>query len=139
MGEVHRQETRMTEPLIDDAKSKDWTTRKDAWDVLNKALNSLMVAHAAGLVACLTLLKDYKDNPQLKGLGLFVGLFGLGLVAAIISAVLLLIARTQYLSVPRARESNYRPMMRTFIALAHISVVLLIFAVLLAVYRFSAL
>ena len=56
-----------------DTKSKDRDARKDAWDVTNKALNTLMIAHAAGLVACVTLLKDYKDNAQLKGLGVFMG------------------------------------------------------------------
>jgi hypothetical protein len=129
----------MTETRHDDPKSKDRDARKDAWDVNNKALNTLMVAHAAGLVACLTLLKDYKDNPQLKGLGLFIGLFGLGLVAAVICAVLLLIFRTQYLRGPGARESNYRPMTRTLFALVHIPVVLLIVALLIAVYKFSTL
>jgi hypothetical protein len=38
--------------------------------------------HAAGLITCLTLLKDYNNTPQLKGVGLFVGLFGMGLIAA---------------------------------------------------------
>jgi len=33
--------------------------RKDSWEAVNKALYSLMVGHAAGLVGCLTLLKDY--------------------------------------------------------------------------------
>jgi hypothetical protein len=46
-------------------------------------MNSLMIAHAAGLVTCLTLSKDYKDTPQLKGIGTFVMAFGVGLVFAI--------------------------------------------------------
>jgi hypothetical protein len=129
----------MTEPRADNTKSKDRNFRKDAWYVSNKALNTLMVAHAAGLVACLTLLKDYKDNPALKGLGLFIGLFGLGLVAAIICAVLLMISRTQYLRGPGARECNYRPLITTLFIVAHIPVVTLIVAILLAVYKFSAL
>jgi hypothetical protein len=50
--------------------------RKDRWDVLNKALNTVMIANAAGLVTCLTLLKDYTDYPQLKGVGFFIAMFG---------------------------------------------------------------
>ena len=129
----------MTETPLDDTKSKDRNERKDAWDVLNKALNSLMVAHAAGLAACVTLLKDYKDIPQLKGSGLFIVLFGLGLVAAIISAGLLLTLRTQYLRGPGSRESNFRPMVRWSIGLANVSGVILILAILLVVCRFSTL
>jgi hypothetical protein len=123
----------------DDTKSRDRAARTDAWEVFNKAINSLMVAHAAGLLACVTLLKDYKeDTPtQLKGLGLFIGSFGLGLVAAIISSALLLIVRTQYLRGPGQRESRYRTLIRTCIALAHISGVILILAILLAVYKLS--
>src|SRR5260221_1781472 len=56
----------------------------DLWETVNKALNTLMVGHAAGLVTCLTLIKDY-NNPQLKGLGWFITLFGLGLFLAVVS------------------------------------------------------
>jgi hypothetical protein len=131
----------LTETRADDTKSKDRDARKDAWDVLNKALNTLMIAHAAGLVTCLTLVKDYKaESPgQLKGLGLFIGLFGVGLVTAIICAVLLLTSRTQYLRGPGARESKYCALIRTCIGLANTSVVILILAILLAVYKFSTL
>jgi hypothetical protein len=123
----------------DDTKSRDRAARTDAWEVSNKAINSLMVAHAAGLLACVTLLKDYKeDTPhQLKGLGLFIGAFGLGLVAAIISSALLLMVRIQYLRGPGQRESHYRTLVTTCIALANISVVILILAILLAVCKLS--
>ena len=125
--------------MTDDADYRN--ERKDAWDVLSKALNSLMIAHAAGLVTCLTLVKDYKaESPgQLKGLGCFIGLFGVGLVTTIMCAILLLLLRTQYLRPPDARESKYRPMTRALIALAQIPVLILIGAILFAVYKFSAL
>ena len=38
----------------------------------------MMVAHAAGLVTCLTLIKDYKDNPPLRGVGVFISSSGSG-------------------------------------------------------------
>jgi integrase len=41
----------------------------DHWAAINKGATSLMVAHAAGLMTCLTLIKDYKDNPPLRGVG----------------------------------------------------------------------
>jgi hypothetical protein len=43
-----------------------------------KAVNSLLIAHGAGLVTCLTLLKDYDANPRLKGIGWFITLFVTG-------------------------------------------------------------
>jgi hypothetical protein len=97
----------MTETRAEDAKSRDRDWRKETWDVANRAVNTLMVAQAAGLVTCLTLLKDYGDKPQLKGLGVFIAVFGLGLVAAIVSSFFLLISRAQYLRGPDGRESNY--------------------------------
>jgi hypothetical protein len=52
--------------------------RHHLWEAFNKALNTLILGHAAGLVTCLTLLKDYKD----QGLGVFIRLFGAGLIRA---------------------------------------------------------
>jgi hypothetical protein len=57
------------------------------WEALNKALNTLMVGHAAGLVTCLTLMKDYKENARLEELGTFILLFGTGLVVAVFSVM----------------------------------------------------
>ena len=38
------------------------------WEATVKGVNSLLIAHGAGLVTCLTLLKDYDTNPDdLKG------------------------------------------------------------------------
>lgn len=67
----------MTTP-DDDARAE----RKEEWDLLHKGATTLMVANAAGLVTCLTLLKDYNSTPQLKGVGAFIWVFGIGLLAA---------------------------------------------------------
>jgi hypothetical protein len=89
----------MTEKRADDNSERDtreqerkeqqrrwWQERRQQrWEANNKAINTLMVGHAAGLVTCLTLIKDYHSTPQLKGLGLFIALFGVGLVCAISS------------------------------------------------------
>jgi hypothetical protein len=88
--------------------------RKDSWEAVNKALYSLMVGHAAGLVGCLTLLKDYNATSpgHLKGLGAFIWLFGLGLYLAIVSASVWIFGRYNYwvfLQVRQAvRQKVYR-------------------------------
>jgi hypothetical protein len=101
----------MTEKRPDDSKEGDHSAVAEAqkptpaerqartdvlWESVNKALNTLMVGHAAGLVTCLTLLKDHKDNPQLKGLGWFITLFGLGLFLAVVSSAVWVAGRFNY-------------------------------------------
>jgi len=78
---------------IRDLQSKIRSEFRDFWDFQLKIVNNLMIAHAAGLVTCVTLLKDYKDNAQIKGIGLFVKLFGYGLTAAIVAFAILLLHR----------------------------------------------
>jgi hypothetical protein len=51
--------------------------REDNWNAVNKALYGLTVAHGAGLVACMTLLKDYAASGPLKGVGRSFGCSGL--------------------------------------------------------------
>jgi len=60
---------------------------KDHYESQVKSANYLLVAHAAGLVGCLSVLKDYATTPQLKGMGTFVVLFGVGLLGAIVNYV----------------------------------------------------
>lgn len=50
-----------------------------------KVANYLMIAHGAALFACVTLLKDYKAIPELKGIGIFVFFFGFGFLFASLS------------------------------------------------------
>jgi hypothetical protein len=42
----------------------------------------LLAAHGAGLLACLTVLRDYATTPQLKGIGVLIVLFCVGLVGS---------------------------------------------------------
>jgi hypothetical protein len=60
---------------------------RDHYDAQAKGANYLLVAHAAGLIGCLSVLKDYATIPQLKGLGTFILIFGVGLLAAIANFV----------------------------------------------------
>jgi hypothetical protein len=57
------------------------------FDVEFKAVGYLLAANAAGLAGCVTLLKDYATVPQLKGIGVFICLFGLGFIFAVIGFV----------------------------------------------------
>jgi hypothetical protein len=60
---------------------------KDHYESQVRSANYLPVAHAAGLLGCLSVLKDYATTPQLKGMGSFVVLFGVGLICAIINYI----------------------------------------------------
>jgi hypothetical protein len=55
----------------------------DHYESHSKIANYLFVSHGAGLVGCLALLKDYGSTPSYKGVGMFIILFGCGLLAAI--------------------------------------------------------
>jgi hypothetical protein len=67
-------------PRTDDNRPDDNPDAKfvGVWEAHLKAVNSLLIAHGAGLVTCLTLLKDYEANPRFKGIGWFITLFVTG-------------------------------------------------------------
>jgi hypothetical protein len=54
------------------------------FETFAKIANYLLVAHSAGFVGCLSVLKDYQNIPQLKGIGLLIKLFGVGLLFAVL-------------------------------------------------------
>jgi hypothetical protein len=56
---------------------------KDNFDTYGKGANLLLVANAAGLVGCLSTLREYNSTPLLRGIGMPIVLFGLGLLFAI--------------------------------------------------------
>jgi hypothetical protein len=65
----------------------------DHYDQLFRRVHYLFVAHSAGLVGTLTILKDYASTPQYRGVGLPAGLFGAGLIAAILTYIALSFAQ----------------------------------------------
>jgi hypothetical protein len=111
---------------------------RDFWDVQVKAANYLMIAHAAGLVTCVTLLKEYKDNAQLKGIGVFIGLFGSGLMVAIMAFALLLTQRMLFLDTD-VRLRKFVPEIRRAARVSGISCVILLAAIVVAIWKFSSL
>jgi hypothetical protein len=70
---------------------------KEHFDIGFKAVGYLLAANAAGLAGCMTLLKDYATVPQLKGIGVFIFLFGLGFICAVVGFVAITIHRQAWL------------------------------------------
>jgi hypothetical protein len=139
----------MTEQRADDTTEREKKEqerdrreqRHGLWEAVNKALNALMVGHAAGLVTCLTLIKDYNSTPQLRGLGTFIALFGFGLVCAVSSALVWIVARANYIVLPTGKRLNIPSgkLDWTTAALALVSTVLMVFTILIAVCKFATL
>jgi hypothetical protein len=124
---------------------------KDNWEAVNKAIYALIVGHAAGLVACMTLLKE--PGP-LKGVGTFITVFGLGFFFAVISAAVWIIGRFNFwvfpdwilkvaakLGRPFPKRLNIRTEIRDWwtAPLAFISTFLMVLAGAIAVCKFGTL
>jgi hypothetical protein len=99
------------------------------------AIKYLLVSNAAGLITCITLVKDYKDNPNLHGIGTFVVLFGFGLVAGGFAYMFAMMER-MYVGVDASELKRFSSWgAYTFIA----SAVLLLLALLTAIWKFARL
>src|ERR1700676_4698446 len=96
---------------------------KDHYDNHLKSANYLFAAHGAGLVGCLSILKDYASTPQLKGIGMFIVLFGVGLVGAILNYIALSFARIVVMNAIMDREGPDKST-ATFLTWLHIPALL---------------
>ncbi|MGY4174736.1 hypothetical protein ACVIHH_000027 [Bradyrhizobium sp. USDA 4518] len=74
---------------MDDKRLNILKSMNEHYDQLYKRVHYLFVGHGAGLVGCLTILKDYGSTPQYRGVGLPIVLFGIGLIAAIVNYITL--------------------------------------------------
>jgi hypothetical protein len=72
---------------------------KEMLEIDFKSVGYLLTAHAAGLVGCLTVLKDYDSSPHFKGVGTFIGLFGAGLILAVVTFMALSMHRNMWMTV----------------------------------------
>jgi len=91
---------------------------KDHYEHNLRAANYLFAAHGAGLVGCLSVLKDYNPEGQLRGLGMFITLFGFGFLGSILNYVGLFFARI--LAVNAIFEGKeVHPPSRTFVTWLH--------------------
>jgi hypothetical protein len=83
-----------------------------------KAANYLFVAHGAGLIGCLSALKDYKTTPELHGIGLFIVFFGVGFLGAIVNYIGLFFARILAINAV-FNETEVDPPTSSFITWVH--------------------
>lgn len=68
---------------------------QDLYEQLHRYGNGLLVANGAGLLGCLSVIKDYSATGPLKGIGLFIALFAIGFVVAVAGMVATVGARMQ--------------------------------------------
>jgi hypothetical protein len=68
------------------AAEKDYA--KDLFDTEFKAVGYLLTANGAGLIGCLSVIKDYNATPQLHGVGVFILLFAVGFLAGMVAFML---------------------------------------------------
>lgn len=66
---------------------------KDHYDHLYRRVHYLFLAHGAGFVGGLTILKEYASAPRYEGVGIPIALFGVGLIAAIAAYITLALAQ----------------------------------------------
>lgn len=60
---------------------------RDLYEQFHRYGNGLLVANGAGLLGCLSVMKDYTATGPLKGIGLFIALFAAGFVVAMAGMV----------------------------------------------------
>lgn len=113
---------------------------KDHYDHLFSRLHYLFVAHGAGFVGGLTILKDYTSTPQYRGVGLPIALFGIGLLAAILAYITLSLAQMNAKnSVLDKVKPPSMPVFYIHYAMLAVSIILLFIAVGIIIYRVASL
>jgi hypothetical protein len=70
---------------MDDGRRYEY--EKENFELDTRGINYLIGAHGTGLIGCLALMKDYDTSPNLHGIGLFLSLFILGLIASAIAFI----------------------------------------------------
>src|SRR5260221_5224387 len=110
---------------------------KEHYDGHFRSANYLLAAHAAGLIGCLSVLKDYNSTPQLKGIGTFVVLFGIGLLGAIANYIVLVFSQAT------AKGTNDEATIKFLLPLHFGAVVVALaalgVAIIILIYRFAGL
>jgi hypothetical protein len=80
---------------------------KDNYENYFKGIYYLLVGNGAGLIGCITALRDYATTPHLKGVGTLIELFGYGILTAMVAFVCLLIIRMEvFAAINHSREPN---------------------------------
>jgi hypothetical protein len=106
-----------------------------------RSANYLMAAHGAALLLCLSAIKDVGTNSALKGLGAFIVLFGLGLIASIINYISMSLARSVMLNAARdekdPNEDTVRFLQGLHMLALGFALGLLGLAILVMIWRFA--
>jgi hypothetical protein len=111
----------------------------DDWhDLLQKAANSLLVAHGGAMLACLYQLKDYGTNIQLKHIGFVVAAFAIGFIIAAIGYIDVANGHVKLrLAVLQKNISGFdMKLLQRGIGLLYTSVGILLLAILAVAWRF---
>ncbi|UPJ69878.1 hypothetical protein [Bradyrhizobium sp. 187] len=58
---------------------------KDFFETEFKLVGYLLAANGAGLLGCMSVIKDYNATPQLHGIGAFIIAFSIGFLAAMVA------------------------------------------------------
>lgn len=77
---------------------RDITRFEELINYIASCFQSLLVGNGAGLLACLTAVKDYATTPAYRGLGTLVLLFVIGLIGALLGIVAMLAERMALLT-----------------------------------------
>jgi hypothetical protein len=101
-----------------------------------RTANYLLAAHSVGLVGCISALKDYNSTPQLKGIGIFVVLFGVGLLGAIGNYIALVLSQA---TAKNPDEASVNFLLRVHFGAVGIAVATLVVAIAIMIYRFASL
>lgn len=86
-------------------------------------------------------LSSQIETPQLKGLGTFIALFGIGLIVAVFSVLAWTVGRADYVVLPQGKRFNVpQPQLFwTTAAFALLSTVLMAAAILIGIFKFATL
>jgi hypothetical protein len=119
---------------------------KGWYDIEFRVLGYLMAAHATGMIVCLSALKDYKDTTSLKGIGILVVLFGLGLILSALAFITLGsgIERVfRHIAQDSAnadeRQSEIKIMGKVYLVIGMLSCIMFVVAIGIVIYRFGGL
>ena len=126
-----------------DLMEERWKQTDRLFDAMMKGFQSLLVAHGAAVVACLAALKDYDSTPAYKGIGVFITLFAIGLMAASAGYIFMLTDHANFVQALYSKEEvKVRPRnwnVRFAGLMAMISLALFLFALFAIVRKFYSL
>ena len=116
---------------------------RDHYENHGKSANYLLAAHGAGLIACMSILKDYAQTPQFKGLGVFIVIFGVGLLGSIVMYISVAISRMIALNMAVYDDRRLSPLASFLLGLniagLILAVLCLFIAIALLICRFASL